>query len=103
MRDRTKTLTTNKRTETDGVGGGDAVSHNELIQEPIAQRRRAEEGRFLLQVDRQTKSSYATYEAAERAALIIKTGHPAVRVVIYDTVECENSVIDVPQPQRGNS
>jgi hypothetical protein len=96
MKDRNKTLTTKKPSETDGVGGGDALSHAELTQEPITQRRRVEEGRFLLQVDRQTKSSYATYETAERAALIIKRGHPAVRVVIYDTVECENSVIDVP-------
>jgi hypothetical protein len=31
---------------------------------------------------RQTKASYATYEAAEQAALVIKKGHPIVRVAI---------------------
>jgi hypothetical protein len=30
-------------------------------------RKQAESGRFRLQVDRQTKASYATYEAAEKS------------------------------------
>jgi hypothetical protein len=38
----------------------------EPIPEPVTQRKRAEGGRFRLQVDRQTKASYATYEAAEK-------------------------------------
>jgi hypothetical protein len=47
-------------------------------------------------VDRQTKSSYPTYEAAEAAALVIKTGHPIVRVMIHDTVEGVSKIIEVP-------
>ena len=39
----------------------------EPIPEPVTQRKRADGGRFRLQVDRQTKASYATYEAAEKA------------------------------------
>ena len=39
---------------------------------PVAQRKQADGGRFRLQVDRQTKASYATYEAAEKAGKAIK-------------------------------
>jgi len=92
MRNRTKTLTTKTRTETRSIDR-DAVAEEESAP---AQRKRPEEGRFCLQVDRQTKSSYSTYEAAERAALIIKTGHPIVRVAIHDTVEGVNKVIELP-------
>jgi hypothetical protein len=93
MRNRTKTLTTKTRTETGSV-------HRETVSEQEAapgQRKRPQEGRFCLQVDRQTKASYPTYEAAEQAALNIKTGHPIVRVVIHDTVEGVNKVIELPQ------
>jgi hypothetical protein len=44
----------------------------EMKQEVFSQRKRPEVGRFLLQVDRQTKSSYATGEAAEKAGTVIK-------------------------------
>ena len=96
MRDSTKTLTTKTGPETDGVVGRDAVLQEDSAHEPLGQRKRPEKGRFCLQVDRQTKSSYATYEAAEQAALIIKRGHPIVRVAIYDTVESVNKVIELP-------
>ena len=39
----------------------------ESVPEPVTQRKPADTGRFRLQVDRQTKASYATYEAAEKA------------------------------------
>ena len=42
------------------------------------------EGRFRLQVDRQTKATYATLEAAEAAGLAIKKSHPIVCVGVYD-------------------
>jgi hypothetical protein len=58
----------------------------EPAQELLGQRKRPEKGRFLLQVDRQTKTSYATYEAAEEAGLVIKRGHPIVQVAVYDAV-----------------
>jgi hypothetical protein len=48
----------------------------EPIPEPVTQRKRADGGRFRLRVDRQTKASYATYEAAEKAGLGIKKEHP---------------------------
>ena len=95
MRSKTKTPPTEAKIETDWVVSRDAVSQEEPAADSLTQRRRPEKGRFSLQVDRQTKSSYATYEAAEQAALVIKTGHPIVRVVIYDTIECVTKVIEL--------
>jgi hypothetical protein len=60
------------------------------------QQKRPEVGRFLLQVDRQTKGSYPTLEAAEAAGLIIKRGHPIVRISVYDSLETSNKVVELP-------
>jgi hypothetical protein len=68
----------------------------ETPPETFSQRKRPPTGRFLLQVDRQTKESYATTEAAEEAGLAIKTAHPVVQVAVYDSVEFVNKVIAVP-------
>jgi hypothetical protein len=67
----------------------------EMGQE-VSQSKRPEVGRFLLQVDRQTKQSYATAEAAEMAGMVIKKGHPIVRVSVYDSVETANKIIELP-------
>jgi hypothetical protein len=55
------------------------------------------EGRFRLQVDRQTKASYATLEAAEAAGLAIKKSHPIVYVGVYDNVDGTNKIIQTPE------
>ena len=55
------------------------------------------EGRFRLQVDRQTKATYATLEAAEAAALAIKKSHPIVYVGVYDHSEGINKIIEIPK------
>ena len=65
----------------------------EPAEEVISQRRRPE-GRFLLQVDRQTKVSFSTFEEAEKAGLLIKKNFPVVRVAIYDSVTSENKIIE---------
>jgi hypothetical protein len=49
-----------------------------------------------LQVDRQTKGSYATYEAAEKVGLVIKKEHPILQVAVYDGVESVNKIIELP-------
>jgi hypothetical protein len=54
-------------------------------------------GQFRLQVDRQTKASFATYEAAEAAGMAIKSQHPVVRVAVYDAVESVNRIIELPK------
>ena len=73
-----------------------AKPSGELQQQVPSQRRRADTEQFRLQVDRQTKSSYASYEAAEQAALQIKKSHPIVSVTVYDSIGGVNKSIDLP-------
>jgi formylglycine-generating enzyme required for sulfatase activity len=61
-----------------------------------SQRKRPEAGRFLLQVDRQTKGSYQTQEEAHKAGLAIKQDHPVVQVSVYDRVESINTLVQPP-------
>ena len=68
----------------------------EPAQEQFGQRKRPEKGPFRLQVDRQTKESYATYEAAVAAGLEIKKRHPIVQVSVYDSVEYTETMVEVP-------
>jgi hypothetical protein len=67
----------------------------ESVPEAVTQRKR-DDGRFRLQVDRQTKNSYATYEAAEKVGLEIKKEHPILQVAVYDGVESVNKIIELP-------
>lgn len=55
------------------------------------------EGRFRLRVDKQTKATYATLDAAEAAGLAIKKGYPIVQVAVYDHVECIDRIIQIPE------
>lgn len=64
------------------------------MEEAFSQRKRPERSRFLLQVDRQTKSSYTTSEAAQAAALVIKNSYPILQVSVYDSVDNTNSLIE---------
>jgi hypothetical protein len=68
----------------------------EQAPELFSQRRKPEIGQFRLQVDRQTKASFTTYEAAEEVGMRIKKGHPVVRVAVYDAIECVNRIIELP-------
>ena len=69
----------------------------EPAQEVLSQQRKPDLGQFRLQVDRQTKASFATYKEAEAAGMVIKKGHPVVRVSVYDTIECINRIIEPPK------
>jgi hypothetical protein len=66
------------------------------VEEVFSQRKRPEVGRYLLQVDRQTKRSFKSLEEAQSAALEIKTRHPVVKVSIYDGVENLHTVVESP-------
>jgi len=68
-------------------------------EEVVSQRRRPESGRYFLQVDKQTKGSYKTSEAAESAALEIKKAYPIVQVSIYDSVDNSARLVEL----RGTS
>lgn len=69
----------------------------EPAQELFTQRKRPELGRYLLQVDHQTKRSFADSDAAQAAGLVIKTGHPILQVAIYDATECVTQAIELPE------
>jgi hypothetical protein len=70
-------------------------------REPEEQERpkqnQQEPERYLLQIDRQTKRSFKTPEAARSAALEIKARFPALQVSIYDSVSSSRTMVDVSQ------
>jgi hypothetical protein len=63
-------------------------------EEQLSQR--PELDRYLLQVDRQTKSSYHTVESAESAGLAIKKNYPMLHVAVYDIVKGTSTVLVAP-------
>ncbi len=65
-------------------------------EELFSQRKRPESGRYLLQVDKQTKGSYKTPEAAQSAALEIKKAYPIVQVSIYDSMDNSARLVELP-------
>ena len=69
---------------------------DEEVEEVFSQRKRPHSGRFLLQVDKQTKGFYKTPEAAQSAALEIKIAYPIVRVSIYDSVDNSARLVESP-------
>jgi hypothetical protein len=56
-------------------------------------QRRPTSLRYLLQVDRQTKSSFDEIEEAKAAGRTIKNAFPMVQVSIYDTKESESFIV----------
>jgi hypothetical protein len=74
-----------------------SLNSEEPAQELLSQRKRQDIGQFRLQVDRQTKGSYTTYEAAEQAGMAIKKDHPIVQVAVYDAVDSVNKIIELPK------
>jgi len=72
------------------------VNSEQEAGEVFPQRKQPERGRFLLRVDRQTKGSYSTSEAAQAAALIIKKNYPIVQVSVYDSVDNSNTPVEAP-------
>lgn len=69
---------------------------DEPDQEWISQRKRPETGRFLVRVDRQTKSSHATADGAIAAGQDIKRRYPVVQVGVFDAEERTTTVVEVP-------
>lgn len=65
-------------------------------EDHFSQRKRPELGRYLLQVDRQTKASYQTAEIAQTAGLAIKKEYPILHVTVYDSVDCAATTVEVP-------
>jgi len=61
----------------------------EIVEEaPIRKGQlRPTQERYLLQVDRQTKRSFADAEEAQKAGEAVKKAYPMVMVSIYDSAE----------------
>jgi hypothetical protein len=49
---------------------------------------------YYVAVDRQLKSGYGTYEAAEKAALAIKERYPNPQVTVFDAKERSHTAIE---------
>ena len=62
--------------------------------EVVSQRAKPERGRYLLQVDRQTKGSFQDIEAAQSAGREIK--FPILHVAIYDSVNGSHTLVQLP-------
>jgi hypothetical protein len=65
-----------------------------IAKERVGQGRPAEKGPFRLQVDRQTKGSFATFEEAAAAGSVIKKAYPVVQASVYDTTTLTNKIIE---------
>jgi hypothetical protein len=65
--------------------------------EPATHGKRPDGGRYRLQVDRQTKESYTTYEAAEAAGMAIKKAYPVLQVAVYDGVDNVSKILELPK------
>jgi hypothetical protein len=77
---------------------GKDQKEEEAVPEAASQRKQAD-GRFRLQVDRQTKQAFTTLEAAEVAGLAIKKRHPILQVAVYDHQESVNKIIQLPKAE----
>ena len=81
--------------------------NNQAIVAPRKRARPPLIEQFHVAVDRQLKSGYETYEAAEKAALAIKKQHPQLQVTVYDAKEQRHTTIEQPKsgadPHKGPS
>jgi hypothetical protein len=87
-RQSTPTLRRPKRTNNDDFAEVDPSG-----DEVPGRRGPPEQGRYRLQVDRQTKGSYPTREAANEAAVAIKQAFPILHVAVFDAEEGQSELI----------
>jgi hypothetical protein len=69
----------------------------EHLEERVGQQQKPDIGQFRLQVDRQTKRSYATYDAAVQDGLAIKSSYPLLHVAVYDRLASAETIIELPK------
>jgi len=70
------------------------VVKKEKAEDEQPKESQPETERYLLQIDRQSKRSFKTPEAARTAALEIKSRFPALQVSVCDTVSGSRTVVD---------
>ncbi len=71
----------------------DSLDTEQASDDLPARRVPSEQGRYRLQVDRQTKGSYPTREAAMDAGVAIKRAYPILHVAIFDAQEGQSELI----------
>jgi hypothetical protein len=69
----------------------------EQTEEERPRQQQPDTERYQLQIDRQTKRSFKTPEAARSAAVEIKSRFPVLQVSIYDSVTKSRTMVDVPK------
>jgi hypothetical protein len=72
-----------------------ARATKETALDSVAEQAKPSHQRFLLKVDGQTKTSFTTLEAAEKAGLQIKSAYPIIQVSVYDSAEGRQAIIGV--------
>jgi hypothetical protein len=70
------------------------VAKKERVEEARSEQSQPGTERYLLQIDRQTKRSFKTPEAARSAAMEIKARFATLQVSIYDDVSKSRTVVD---------
>ncbi len=90
MRRRTKSSKPARRASKPTAVDEVTVGPKKRVQPPLIEQ-------FHVAVDRQLKSGYGTYEAAEKAALAIKRWHPQLQVTVYDAKERRHTTIERPK------
>jgi hypothetical protein len=78
-----------------GVNGG-PLDHAREAGRP--RQSQPETERYVLQIDRQSKRSFKTPEAARKAALEIKSRFPALQISVYDALIGSHTIVDLPSP-----
>jgi len=73
------------------------IAKPEQPEEDRSRQQQPDTERYQLQIDRQTKRSFKTSEAARSAALEIKSRFPSLQVSIYDGVAKSRTMVDVPK------
>ena len=69
----------------------------EHFEERVGQQQKPDTGQFRLQVDRQTKRSYATFDAAVQDGAAIKSSYPLLQVAVYDRLASAETIIELPK------
>jgi hypothetical protein len=73
------------------------VANAEQTEKERPPQWQADTERYLLQIDRQTKRSFKTPEAAQAMALEIKARFPIPQVSIYDSVSNSRTLVGEPR------
>ncbi len=79
------------RTARGPAPNGDARPALRTVKPPLTEQ-------YHVAVDRQLKSSYPTYEDAEKAALAIKRHHPRLDVTVYDAKDDLHTTVVLSKP-----